>query len=203
VIFSSSARRSPAAGRAFFERTNMYNLSEMLFWKKWPIWLRLLLLSLVGVFFVSLFLTTFSTRRVFGEAMAPNWNNGAFVIVTKFRQDKDPIRRSDVIIFKAPINKDVQFIKRVIGLPGETIMIKSGEVYINDQKIDESNYVYPGVQTPSGSFMTDGKAVTIPEGQYFTLGDNRPASSDSRGWGFVPQESILGKVVFCYWNCGK
>lgn len=113
------------------------------------------------------------------------------------------VERDDVIIFKSPKNPEVEYIKRVIGLPGETVMLKSGEVYINGKKLDESKYLSPGVQTYAGAFLAEGQTQTIPAGQYFTLGDNRPHSSDSREWGFVPQENIISKASFCYWNCSN
>lgn len=184
----------------------------MWIWIKWPKWLKILITIPFGLFFALLFLTTvgvlaylFFIRpfQVKGSAMTPNYNNGMYLMTNIVRPNNIVVNRDDVIIFKSPKNPDVEYIKRVIGLPGETVMLKSGEVYINGQKLDESKYLSPGVQTYGGAFITEGQTINIPSGQYFTLGDNRTHSSDSRDWGLVPQENITSKVAFCYWNCGK
>lgn len=190
----------------------LVGLIVMWAWTKWPKWVKILITVPFGLFFALLFLSTagvltylFFIRpfQVNGTAMAPNYNNGMYLMTKVVRPNNVVVNRSDVIIFKSPKNPDVEYIERVIGLPGETLMLKLGEVYINGQKLDESKYLSPGVQTSGGAFITEGQTINIPSGQYFTLGDNRPHSSDSREWGLVPQENITSKVSFCYWNCSK
>lgn len=187
----------------------------MWFWTKWPKWVKILVtIPFVGLFFLLLFLSAvgvlaylFFIRpfQINGMAMAPNYNNGMHLMTKIVRPNNIAVEveRDDVIVFKLPKNPELEYIKRVIGLPGETVMLKSGEVYINGKKLDESKYLSPGVQTYAGAFLAEGQAQTIPAGQYFTLGDNRPRSSDSREWGFVPQENVISKVAFCYWNCSN
>ena len=117
----------------------------------------------------------------------------------------DPIRRGDIIVFKYPEDPERDFIKRVIGLPGETIELRNKKVHIDGMPLDEPYVQY--LFTPSdeeGPFdfdvrMTYGP-VTVPEGQYFMMGDNRDNSQDSRYWGFLPREYVKGKALFVYFS---
>ncbi len=100
-------------------------------------------------------------------------------------------QRGDIIVFRAPTQPDKDFIKRVIGMPGDTVEIRGGQVYINDQPIEEpyirdrAPYVVP--------------RQVVPPNHYFVLGDNRPNSSDSHVWGLVPAENIVGRAWVSYW----
>ncbi|MGH9257565.1 MAG: signal peptidase I [Vicinamibacterales bacterium] len=120
----------------------------------------------------------------------------------------DAIRRGDIIVFKYPEDPERDFIKRVIGLPGETIELRSKKVYIDGQPIDEPYVQY--LFTPSdeeGPFDFDVRMqygpVTVPAGQYFMMGDNRDNSQDSRYWGFLPEEYVKGKALFVYFSFGE
>ena len=93
-----------------------------------------------------------------------------------------------------------EYIKRVVGVPGDTIEIKSGKVYVNGLAQDES-YLLPNIQTQAGKFLQEATLTSIHENNYVVMGDNRDQSSDSRSWGFVSADDILGKVWFCYNNC--
>jgi signal peptidase I len=117
----------------------------------------------------------------------------------------DPIRRGDIIVFKYPEDPERDFIKRVIGLPGETIELRSKKVYIDGKPMDEPYVQY--LFTPSedeGPFDYDVRMqygpVTVPPGQYFMMGDNRDNSQDSRYWGFLPAEYVKGKALFVYFS---
>lgn len=109
---------------------------------------------------------------------------------------KDP-QRGDIVVFKYPDDESWLYVKRVIGLPGETVQIKDGAVYIDGNKIEEPYLAEPMI----GNFGP----VTVPEGKYFMLGDNRNNSKDSRYWQnkFVSKEKILGKAVFRYYPFSK
>jgi signal peptidase I len=117
----------------------------------------------------------------------------------------DPIRRGDVMVFKYPEEPERDFIKRVIGLPGETIELRNKKVYINGQPLDEP-YVHfivpPGAEDESEDFDVRVKygPVTVPAGHYFMMGDNRDNSQDSRYWGFLPREYVKGKALFVYFS---
>jgi len=133
--------------------------------------------------------------QIKGDAMYPNFKDGQYYLTDIQYVKKDKIQRGDVLIFKAPPDPEKDFIKRVIGLPEDKILIKDGNVYLNGQLLGEQ-YVN-GTKTYGGDFLQDGETVTVPPNNYFVLGDNREYSSDSRVWGFVPKE----KVGFCYNNC--
>lgn len=109
----------------------------------------------------------------------------------------DP-QRGDICVFKFPEDESKDYIKRVIGLPGETVEIRNRVVYINGEPIEEP-YVFH--KNPHYDRRTDEYGpVVIPEGQYLMLGDNREGSSDSRFWGFVKREKIVGKALVIYWS---
>lgn len=122
--------------------------------------------------------------------MEPNLHEGQFVIVNRLAYRWDLPERGDIVVFRFPLNPDRRFIKRVIGLPGDTIAIQSGLVFVNDEQLNEP---YLAV-TPrySGSW-------TISENELFVLGDNRNNSSDSQNWGALPLENIIGKAFLIYW----
>ena len=118
----------------------------------------------------------------------------------------EPIRRGDVIVFKFPEEPERDFIKRVIGLPGETLELRRKRVYIDDVRLDE-----PYVRFLSPPDREDGSPfdvreqygpVTVPEGHYFMMGDNRDNSEDSRYWGFLPEAYIKGRALFVYFSFG-
>ena len=119
----------------------------------------------------------------------------------------DPIRRGDIIVFKYPEDPERDFIKRVIGLPGETLELREKRVYIDGTPLDEP-YVHflvpPDKNGESHDFDVRQQygPVTVPAGHYFMMGDNRDNSQDSRYWGFLPREYIKGKALFVYFSFG-
>jgi signal peptidase I len=119
-----------------------------------------------------------------------------------------PVKREDIIVFKYPEEPERDFIKRVIGLPGETVEVREKKVYINGKALDEpyAHYLEP-VATPSEfhevtslEFRDRYGPVTVPPNHYFVMGDNRDNSQDSRYWGFLPREYIKGKALIIYWS---
>ena len=131
------------------------------------------------------------------ESMVPTLEVNDHVVVTKLSYKMHEPERGDVVVFKYPINeeqglKEVDYVKRLIGLPGETLEIKDNTVYINETPLKES-YLNAGTDMPNYG------PITIPEGMYFMMGDNRNNSSDSREWGFVSEEYLIGKAQFIYW----
>src|SRR5262252_10366266 len=119
-----------------------------------------------------------------------------------------PIRRGDIVVFKYPEEPDRDFIKRVIGLPGETLEVREKKVYINGTPLDEPyvHFLQPPTATSELSEVTSFDVrerygpVTIPADQYFMMGDNRDNSQDSRYWGFLPRELVKGKALVIYWS---
>jgi signal peptidase I len=145
------------------------------------------------VIFVAVWFTVIQTYEVFQTSMEPNFHEGQRVVVNKaaYWSWIGGPRRGDVIVLKAPNGNDGDFIKRIIGLPGDTVEIIKGAAYVNGVKLDEP-YV-------KHSFTYSFEKTSVPEGYYFVLGDNRDVSNDSHRWGPLPGDNIIGKVFVIYW----
>lgn len=128
--------------------------------------------------------------RVDGLSMNPTLQHGEYVLVSRLAYKTGAPERGDIIVFSFPMDQKQDLIKRVIGLPGETIEIRSGEVLVNGAKLDEP-YI---AQSPvyNGTW-------TVGKGQLFVLGDNRNDSKDSHQWGLLPIENVIGKALLIYW----
>lgn len=109
-----------------------------------------------------------------------------------------PPKRGDVIVFIYPEDRKKDFIKRLVALPGETVEIKGGSIYINDKPAQEPifNQIY---YYNRGDFGAEGQKIVVPKDNYFVLGDNSASSRDSRYWGFVPKDNLLGEALIIYW----
>ncbi len=157
--------------------------------------LKIVVLALVIVVPIRYFI--FQPFFVRGASMEPNFHEGDYLIVDEFSYRISDPERGDVIVFKYPKNPTQRYIKRIVGMPGEEIEIKNQEVIIyqngEQQFLDESYYLPEFIITPG-----DVK-ISLSEDEYFVLGDNRLASHDSRSWGTVPEENIIGKVAFRAW----
>lgn len=133
--------------------------------------------------------------RVDGPSMEPSYQHNNRVVVSKVSYWFNDIERGDVIVFPAPPNPNEDYIKRVIGLPGDRVKVENGSVFVNDKPIDE-----PYISAPPISNLRE---TSVPEGMVFVMGDNRNVSSDSRSWGPLEIEDIIGKAVFVYWPLDK
>ena len=143
----------------------------------------------LGIFlFVYVFLV--QPHRVQGISMEPTFDDGELLLTEKLSYKLSRVERGDVVVFEAPVERKVDFIKRVIGLPGENIKIKDGSIYINGLKLEEA-YI-----SPVTSGFVDS---TLRKDEFFVLGDNRTASSDSRSFGSITRKSFRGKVWLIYW----
>lgn len=128
--------------------------------------------------------------RVDGTSMEPTLHTGEYVVVNKFSYRFGEPHLGDVIVFHFPGNPGQEYIKRVIGLPGDLVQVEQGQVYVNGSPIQEPYIAaQPNYQ---GSW-------TVPANSLFVLGDNRNNSSDSHSWGMVPYSYVVGKAVFIYW----
>lgn len=148
--------------------------------------------------FMMIYLFLFQPHKVDGNSMYPNLHNLEYILTDKVSFRRGDPQRGDVIVFHAPPPNDADFIKRVIGLPGETIMVKSGQVFINGQLLPEV-YLPMDLRTVEKSFLRDGVPYAIPPGYYMVFGDNRSFSSDSREWGPISRSAIVGKAYIRYW----
>ncbi len=128
--------------------------------------------------------------RVDGFSMEPTLHSGEFVVVNKIAYKINEPDRGDVIVFRYPFDPEQEYIKRIIGLPGDNIRIDDGILYLNGAAQQEP-YI-----AASPAYHNE---VTVPENSLFVLGDNRNNSSDSHNWGSVPMEYVVGKAEFIYW----
>lgn len=154
-------------------------------------WTRDLAVALGLALVIIIFL--YQPVKVEGTSMAPLLSDQERIFINKFVYRFEPIDRGDVIVFWYPLDRSKSFIKRVIGLPGETLEIRSGHLYVNGKELEEE-YV------PASYF--DGASyppLRIPDDEYFVMGDHRDSSNDSRMFGPVPRQFIYGKAVFAYW----
>jgi signal peptidase I len=130
--------------------------------------------------------------HVEGTSMQPNFTSDQLVVVNKTAYMFQSPQRGDVIVFHDPQDPSQDFIKRIIGLPGDNIDINATDVRVNGVLLDEHNYI-----SKPQNYVA--KSWKVPANEYFVLGDNRPISDDSRIWGYVPKDYIIGKAIFVYW----
>ena len=181
-------------------------------------WLESLVFSLIFVFFFTSFIA--QATQVPTESMKPTILVGDHFFLDKFAFPANypdfmsrilpvrSVRRGDIVAFKSPENPKVPFIKRVIGVPGDVLEIRDKVVYINGRKLDEPykylldpNIYERGSGIPQDYLVRDNYGpVRIPPSCYFMMGDNRDNSNDSRYWGFVKSQFIIGKPLFIYWS---
>jgi signal peptidase I len=156
-------------------------------------WFRDLFLSVLIAIVVILFL--YQPVKVEGTSMMPSLQNDERIFINKFvyRFGISDIGRGDTVVFLYPGDPTKSYIKRVIGIPGDTIEIDNGRVIVNKKPIAE-----PYVAEDNRDQITMA-LKTVPTDQYFVLGDHRSSSNDSRSWGWVPRQNIYGKAVFVYW----
>ena len=155
----------------------------------------------IGIFFF-VYLLIMRPHKIKGSSMSPNYPDAEYLLTEKVTYYLRNPERGDIIVFTPPISNTDEFIKRVIGLPGERIMLKDGHVYINDQRLNEP-YLASDVMTTGGTFLPDNVEYTIPPGKYMVFGDNRPNSSDSRYWGPITKDAISGRAWIIYWPLNR
>ena len=147
--------------------------------------------TLLFTFFVIWFVKTASQNfRIEGASMQPTLQEGQYLIVNRLSYFLDEPERGDIIVLHFPNDRSRDFIKRIIGLPGDTIKISNGEVWVNGALVNE-----PYIKDPSPNNQT----WTVTEDHYFVMGDNRRNSSDSRSWSYLPEDDIIGQAWVVYW----
>lgn len=151
----------------------------------------------VGIFFF-VYLLIMRPHKIKGASMSPNYPDSEYLLTEKVTYYLRDPERGDVVVFTPPISNTDEFIKRVIAVPGERLMIKDGRVYINDQLLTEP-YLANTVITSGGTYLPDNEEFTVPAGEYMVFGDNRPNSSDSRYWGPITKKVISGRAWIIYW----
>jgi len=179
--------------------------------------------AVILAFFVRTFVV--QAFKIPSGSMEPNLLIGDHLLVNKFvfaptltslerlLMPIDPIRRGDIIVFKYPEDPSRDFIKRVIGLPGDTIEMRNKTVYVNGSPLDEpyAHFIYPPDESGSGApdigspgdLLRSFPPMMVPPDNYFMMGDNRDNSQDSRYWGFMPRDYVKGKALFVYFSFGE
>lgn len=176
------------------------NFEEQTFWSKFKdnIIDLIQFLAIVLAIFVVLRFFIAEPHKVFGLSMVPNFHDGDYIITNKLAARFSEPQRGEVIILQNPRDNSQVFIKRVIGLPGEQIKVSNGQVYINSEVLSEP-YLPSGTNTQGGAYLSEEEEVTVPDNQYFVMGDNRGGSSDSREWGPISKDLIVGQAWLRYW----
>jgi len=154
-------------------------------------WLRDLSLSVVIMIIVILFL--YQPVKVEGTSMMPSLVNQERIFINKFVYRFYPIQRGDTVVFQFPRDTSKSYIKRVIGMPGDTVDVDHGTVIVNGKRLDEP-YVPDEMRD-----MQTAKTTTLKPDEYYVMGDHRNSSNDSRNWGPVERKYVYGKAVFVYW----
>jgi signal peptidase I len=155
----------------------------------------ILITIVIAVVFFVILNATIGTFRVYGTSMLPNIEPGDCLVVNKLTYSFKEPDRGEIVILHSPRKTDTDLIKRIIALPGDTIEIKNGNVFVNGTALDEP-YIN---NTPDYKYPLQ----SVPEGNYFVLGDNRSVSADSHlGW-YLPRENIIGKAWVRYWPLQK
>lgn len=143
-------------------------------------------------------------QEIDGDSMYPYLKNGQHIITEMVSYRINEPKRGEIIVFKYPLDRERDYIKRIIALPGERVEIKDSKVIIfnnenpNGLVLDEY-YLDEQTITRGKGFINDGEIVEVPEGKYIVFGDNRDKSSDSRQWGFISKDDIIGRAILRYW----
>lgn len=156
----------------------------------------------VGSLFIVTYLFIAIPNQVKGASMEPSFTSGDYILTSRITYKLRSVERGDVVVFKSPKNPDIDYIKRVIGLPGDQIIFKNSEVFVNNKQLPE-NYISAKTNLWEGGYAKEDFLITVPDGEIFVMGDNRPRSSDSREFGPVPIESIIGQVFYRYFPANE
>ncbi len=158
---------------------------------------RELLETVISAGIIAFIIITFigQVTVVRGASMEPTLHNNERLIANKISYRFETPERGEIIIFRPPLEIKRNYIKRIIGIPGDKIEIANGEIYLNDKKLEE-----PYVKNRSYENMPP---TIVPDDSFFVLGDNRPNSSDSRYWGFVPRKNVVGRAWIVFWPLNR
>jgi signal peptidase I len=178
--------------RDFEPEEGPYQIAE----RETPRWLDLLreLLETIVLTVIIFAVINFATGRfrIEGPSMRPNLEEGQYLIVNKIVYRLHPPQRGDIVVFNHPRNTDRDLVKRIIGLPGETVRVQDGHVFVNETLLVEPYITYQANARAPVEYQ-------LGPDEYFVLGDNRPNSDDSRRWGALNRDQIVGKVWISYW----
>lgn len=157
----------------------------------------------IGSMFIVVYLFILTPNQVKGASMEPNFHTGDYILTSRVTYKFRKIERGDVVVLKSPKNPDIEYIKRVVGLPGDTVLIsENGDVSVNNNLFTE-NYIAAKTNLWEGGCVKADVPYAVPDGEVFVMGDNRPRSSDSREFCSVPIQSLIGQVFYRYFPVDK
>ena len=169
---------------------------------KWKNWGEPFLVAAILAFAIRTFLL--GPYKIPTGSMRMTFLEGDRIFVDKLSYRFHPPERGDIIVFKYPLDRKKDFVKRLVGLPGDKIKIDSGKLIINGKEMDSppfsEHYYYNRNDWPYGK---EGQIIEVPAKNYFAMGDNSAQSSDSRYWGFVPEKNMVGKAFFIWWPLNR
>jgi len=153
--------------------------------------------------FVLLYLFVAQPNQVKGSSMVPNYTDGEYLLTDKLTYQFSEPKRGDVVVFKAPASEpcaenECEYIKRIIGIPGDTVKVEEQKVYLNGNLLDQK-FLPADFVTDPGEFCQEGIEVMVPQGEYLVFGDNRSHSRDGREFGPIKKDLIVGRAFFKYW----
>ncbi len=154
--------------------------------------------AFVGSLYIAVYLFLFFPSSVQGASMEPTLYTGDRIFISRVAYRISDVGRGDVIVMTSPRNPDIEYVKRVIGLPGETLLFKDGDVYIDGYLLEEP-YLNDKTNLWENGFIEENVPYMVPDNHVFVMGDNRHRSSDSREFGPVPMESVIGKATVQYY----
>ncbi|PIR42972.1 signal peptidase I [candidate division WWE3 bacterium CG10_big_fil_rev_8_21_14_0_10_32_10] len=161
-------------------------------------------IGISAILIVILHVLIIQPQEVKGMSMYPYLNDGDHLMTEKITYRLRDPQRGEIVVFEYPLNRSEDYIKRVIGLPGEKIQVKNNKVIIYNNNnpegfVLEEDYLDSKAITQGREFIKDGQILQIPDGKYVVFGDNRDRSSDSRQWGFIEKSDIVGRALFRFW----
>lgn len=145
-------------------------------------------------------------ETVLGSSMEPNFYTGEKVLVERLSKTFGEYKRGDVVVLHPPGDDDIDYIKRIVGVPGDVVKILNCKVYIKTSEgsfVYEESYLGENECTQGGEKIKEGRSFIIDEGYYFVLGDNRDKSMDSRNFGLVEKKRIIGKAIYRFWPLSR
>ena len=155
-------------------------------------------LVVFGAIFAVIYLFIAQFHKVSGLSMFPTMHDADYLITEKVTYRFGEPKKGQIVVLKNPRDNSQDFIKRIIALSGDTLKVENSSVYVNGQKLNET-YLPANTPTHAGAFIKEGEELKAGTNQYFVFGDNRNHSSDSREWGPVTKEELVGRALFRYW----
>jgi signal peptidase I len=155
-------------------------------------------ITFIGSIYMVLYLFVAAPRAVNGASMDDTLHNGDRLIIEKVSYQFHLPERGDIVDVQSPKNHEIEYVKRIIAVEGDSLEFRNGDVYLNGNLLKES-YISEKTYTWDNGFSKENTPIIVPKGYIFVMGDNRSHSSDSREWGLLPITSIVGKAVYRYY----